>query len=78
MGVRFRMNKRKINLCSEVLWYDGDGNYIMLDFNPYGMTKKQIVNKAVRELQRKFSGLERRHILETLYLLPDNSLINLK
>lgn len=64
-------------ICSEVLFYDGDGNYIMLDFNPYRLSKNTIINKAVKELKAKY-GLEKDYILDHLYLLPDNSLILVK
>lgn len=62
----------KIIYC-EVLYYDRDGNYVMLDIDPYGLSKRIIIRKAIKELKERF-GLDKKDILDSLYLLPEKAL----
>lgn len=61
----------------ECLWYNGEfGVYELLDFNPKGLTKKQIIEKSAELLKKKygFVGREMDKALETLYLIKVNDL----
>lgn len=65
----------------ECLWYNGEmSSYELLDFNPDGLTKQKIRNKAWKLLKEKygFNKEEKRKVIGTLYLLDVDKLINLR
>lgn len=61
----------------ECLWYNGEvGSYELLEFNPKGLTKEQIISKATELLKKKygFDETEMQKALETLYLIETDDL----
>ena len=66
----------------ECLWYNGEVScYELLDFDPNGLTKDEIINKAWEILVRKygFNDMEERDkAMETLYLLDVDNLEKVK
>lgn len=66
-----------INLAKECLWYNGEvGVYELLDFNPDGLTKAQIIRKAKEILNKEyaFDDVGMRKAMETLYLIDIDNL----
>ena len=55
----------------ECLWYNGEeGVYHLLDFDPKGLSKEQIIEKVKKELDNKgIFGSDVDKALETVYLL---------
>lgn len=68
-------------MTKECLWYNGEmGQYELLDFDPNGLTRQQIIKKAKEELKKRY-GFTREDLnraIESLYLLDINSLDKLK
>ena len=75
-----REEANKFN-TKECLWYNSEiGHYELLDFDPNGLTKQQIINRAWKILIELylFKKNDEREVLDSLYLLPVHSLISLK
>lgn len=60
----------------ECVWYNGDGQYELLDFDPNGLTKEQVMEKAKEELRKLFciNNEDFEKAKETLYLINVESL----
>ena len=59
-------------MAKECLWYNGEsGHYDLLDFDPNGLSKKEVAAMAWKLLQKAytFEKEDKRKVLETLYLL---------
>lgn len=68
-------------MTKECLWYNGEtSSYELLDFNPNGLTKEQIIECAKELLLERysFSSEELNKLLDTLYLIDINNLESLK
>ena len=68
-------------MAKECLWYNGElGNYVLLDFDPNGLTNNEIIEKAKEILKEEygFNKNDWRRVLETLYLLDTNNLETIK
>lgn len=67
-------------MVKECLWYNGEhGVYELLDFDPNGLTKEQIISKVKKEFDNKgLFGEEVDKAMETVYLLDVDNLINLR
>jgi hypothetical protein len=68
-------------MAKECLWYNGEmGQYELLDFDPNGLTKQQIIEKAKQELRKKYSFTDDdiHRAMESLYLLDIDSLDKLR
>ena len=66
-------------MAKECLWYNGEfGEYELLDFDPDGLTKAQIIEKATKILKQKymFEDGDMPKILRTLYLIDVDNLEN--
>ena len=63
-------------MTKECIWYNGElGQYELLDFDPNGMDKEEIVEEAKAKLMLKgigFNDLDK--ALETLYLIDVDDL----
>jgi len=52
---------KKEQIQDECLWYNGEMScYELLDFNPNGLSKKEIITKAKECLKRKYAFTEKR------------------
>ena len=59
----------------ECLWYDGDGSYRLLDFDPNGLSDLELKEEVINHL--KIFGLSNDYIkkaCETVYLVDVNNL----
>jgi len=66
-----------LKMAKECLWYNGElGNYELLDFDPNGLSNKEVADKAWIFLKDKylFEREDKRKVLETLYLIEVSNL----
>ncbi len=63
-------------MVKECLFYNGElGFYEVLDFNPNGVSKKQLKEKILKALDEKgISGKDADKALETVYLIDIENL----
>lgn len=64
-------------MTKECLWYNGElGYYELLDFDPNGLTKKEVISKATKSLKQRymFEDKDMPKVLETLYLMDIDDL----
>lgn len=63
-------------MTHECLWYNNESaSYNLLDFDPNGLTKEQIIEKAKKEFEEKgFEGREIDKAMETVYLIDIDNL----
>jgi len=67
-------------MTKECVWYNGEtSSYELLDFDPNGLTKEEIVKKAKEILYEKygFNKDDLNKVSETLYLIDVDNLENL-
>lgn len=65
----------------ECLWYNGEMSYyLLLDFNPNELSKKEIKKKAWEILKKMYSFDEgdKEAVMENLYLIDVDNLESLK
>lgn len=65
-------------MTKECLWYNGEvGCYELMEFDPNGLKKKEVIDKAAKILKRQygFDNEAMQKALETLYLINIKHLI---
>lgn len=71
-------------MTKECLWYNGEtGNYELLDFDPNGLTKEEIIKEVTKIFEEIFPEwnnpkFNKEKVFETLYLLDIDNLEKIK
>ncbi len=67
-------------MSKECLFYNGElGCYELLNFDPNGLTNRELIIKIKKELKNKgFSEEEMIKVFETIYLINVDNLKNIK
>ncbi len=71
-------------MTKECIWYNGEtGAYELLDFDPNGLSKEEIIKEAEKNFEKTFPewdnpGFNKEKIFETLYLIDVDNLESLK
>lgn len=62
-------------MSKECVWYNGEmGFYEVLDFDPNGLTKEEIIEKAKINLTKRYGDIDLDKVMETVYLIDIDNL----